>query len=183
MLNVMLTEIAYYGQEHFEALIRLVKVCAYLIGIYLVLGSIFKLSQLGSNPQMSPKSPLIMFICGISIFSMIGGIDIIGNSIMLDSTRKPGDFLLPGSSKGSEKLIGAMRGVLIFMSLIGYIAFIRGWLLLNQASLGKDGVLGRGLTHIIGGVALVNVQQTTEIFRNSFFPYMQLPWEMATSII
>lgn len=58
-------------------------------------------------------------------------------------------------------------GVIYFIRLIGYIAFVRGFLLLNQAGSGQQGgqcgLIGRGLTHIFGGAAAINLKEFATI--------------------
>lgn len=161
------------GNAAFEALIRLTKVSAYMIGIFLVIGSIFKLSQLGSNPQVSPKTPIIMFVSGISVFALVGVVSIVSQTMAMGDG--PGSILISAGNGLDAQTAAAITGVLTFIRLIGYIAFIRGWLLINQSGQGKEGTLGRGLTHILGGVAAINVQITAQILANTFAPGINLP--------
>jgi hypothetical protein len=88
----------------------------------------------------------------------------------------PGNILVQGGSGVTAQAQAAMVGVLTFIRLIGYIAFIRGWLLINQAGQGKDGTLGRGITHIFGGAAAINVQITAGILANTFAPGVPMPF-------
>lgn len=162
------------GQASFEALIKLVKFSGYIIGIYLVMGSIFKFSQLGSNPQMSPKTPITMFFAGIGTFALIGTVSIATQTMAMGSG--PGDILVTGGAGWTAQTMAAMKGVLTFIRLVGYIAFIRGWLLINQYGQGKEGTLGRGLTHIFGGVAAINVTVTATILANTFAPGVPMPF-------
>ena len=64
-------------------------------------------------------------------------------------------------------------GVIYFIRLIGYIAFVRGFLLLNQAGSGQQGQqgsIGRGLTHIFGGAAAINLKEFATIIGNTIAP-------------
>lgn len=172
--SVTLSTMFANAQASFDALIKLVQFSAYIIGLFLVVGSIFKFSQLGSNHQMSPKTPIIMFCCGIGIFALTGTVSIMTATMAMGSG--PGSILLPSSSSLSGTTAAAMQGVLTFIRLIGYIAFIRGWFLLNQAGQGKDGVIARGLTHIAGGVGAINVVILGHILAATFAPGMTMPF-------
>lgn len=162
------------GNAAFESLIRLTKISAYIMGLFLVIGSVVKLSQLGTNPQVTPKAPLIMFISGIAIFALVGVVSIVSQTMAMGDG--PGSILVPESNGITAGTKAAIEGVLTFVRLLGYIAFIRGWFLVNQYGMGKDGTLGKGLTHILGGVAAINVQITAGILSNTFFPGLNLPF-------
>lgn len=149
-----------------QALTRLVEASSKVMGVFFVISSIFKFAQLGSNPQMSPKVPLTMFFVGIGLFVLPNSLSVVQETMSMGSGG-PGSILVPqGATLGKLTQTG-ITGVLFFIRLIGYIAFVRGWLLLNQAGQGKEGTLGRGLTHIFGGVAAINSQITAQIIANS----------------
>ncbi len=148
------------------ALANLVQLSTYAMGIFFVLSSIFKFAQLGSNPQMSPKVPLTMFVVGVCLFALPSALVVVQETMAMGGSG-PGDMFVSTNATVGQMTKKGIEGLLWFIRLIGYIAFVRGWLLLNQAGQGKDGTLGRGLTHIFGGVAAINVKLTAEILANS----------------
>lgn len=151
-----------------KALTMLVQYASYAIGIFLILNSIFKFSQLGSNPQMSPKVPITMFFVGVGIFALTSSLQVVQQTMAMGSG--PGAQFMAAPSSGGAAMAAAINGVLYFIRLVGFIAFIRGWLLLNQAGNGKEGMIGRGLTHLGGGVAAINVDITARILFATFAP-------------
>ena len=157
-----------------EAIIKLIKASSYIIGIFLVAGSIFKFTQLGGQSQMTIKTPIIMFLSGIGIFALTGSISVASQTLAMGDG--PGSLLMPSGGGLQASTAAAILGVLTFIRMVGYIAFIRGWLLLNQHGQGKEGTLGRGLTHIAGGVAAINVTVTAKILANSFAPGLPMPF-------
>lgn len=170
------------GRASFEALIRLVKAASYIIGIFLVMGSIYKFSHLGrhngGNTPMSPKTPIVMFFAGIGIFALTNSISIATATMAMGSG--PGQILVTGTGGAgwTAQTTAALTGVLTFIRLVGYIAFIRGWLMLNQSAQpnGQPGLLGRALTHIFGGVAAINLTIFAKILANTFAPGVPLPF-------
>ena len=64
----------------------------------------------------------------------------------------------------------AILGVMTFIRMVGYLAFIRGWLMLNQSAQGKDGMMTRSFTHICGGIAAINVKTTAYMLAATFAP-------------
>ena len=156
-----------------NALINLVQKVSYVIGVLLVITAVYKFTQVGQG-QITMKTPIFMFISGIGIFALTGTVSIVTASLAMGSG--PGAILMPSSPSLSATSAQALQGVLLFIRLVGYIAFIRGWLLLNQHAQGKDGVLGRGLTHIFGGVAAINITITAKILANTFAPGVPMPF-------
>lgn len=176
MLNGSIGSMFANGTASFLALISLVKYMSYLIGLFLVINAIFKLSKLGTDPQTSPKAPIVSFVVGVAVFSLVGAISIMSTSLAMGNG--PGDILLSSSgSSWTTQTLAALTGVLTFIRLLGYIAFVRGWLMINAAAQGgRDGSIGRGLTHLFGGVAAINIQVTAKILATTFAPGIPVPF-------
>jgi len=158
-----------------EQVLDLVQYSGYLIGLFLIIGAAYKLAQLGQGDgRITVKTPLVMFLVGVSIFALTGSVAIMTETLAMGSG--PGDLLAPSASGMDATMSQALQGVMLFIRLVGYIAFIRGFLLLNQYGQGKEGVLGKGLIHIFGGVAAINVGITAQILANTFAPGVPLPF-------
>lgn len=147
-------------------LINFVNKLNVVIAIFLIIGSVFRFAQVGQDPRNSPRVPIAMFLCGVFLWAMTGTLDAISQSLAMGPSA--GNVLLDykGNQTGTSK--EAIKGVLIFIQLLGYIAFIRGVLMLNQAGMGKDGMVGRGLTHCIGGVLAINILMTVQVVANTY---------------
>lgn len=161
------------GTASFAAITKLVQYSSYLIGIFLIIGSIFKFSQLGSNQQLTAKTPIVMFLVGTGIFALTGSISIVSQTLSM-GTVGPGNALMPATTGLDASVSAAMTGVLTFIKMIGYVAFIRGWLMLNAAGQGKEGMINRGLTHLGGGVACINIPIFAKILAATFAPGIPL---------
>jgi len=61
-----------------------------------------------------------------------------------------------------------MKTVGMFVQIIGYFSFIRGWIILTEIGRqgGKPGQLSRALIHIIAGLLAVNIFGTWEVFKS-----------------
>jgi len=156
------------GTKTWIAAQKLVIFFGYIMGAYLIVGAVMKMPQL-SDPQarVSPKTPIAMFFVGIFLFTLMGMLEAV--TVTMSMGSGPGSALI-GQVSGSGTMAAAITGVLTFIRLIGYIAFVRGWLMLNQTAQGKDGVMGRALTHILGGVAAINVKTTAYMLAATFAP-------------
>lgn len=166
-------------QPSVQALIKLAIAVSMIMGLVLIINSIYKLAQLGENAGQrgeSLKGPLFTFACGIALFGLMLSLRTVGETMLMGSG--PGDFLLPGSSGASGMSQTVILAVLWFIRLVGFLALIRGFLLLNkhgQANGGQQGELGRGLTHIFGGVAAIHIDFTARILANTFAPGVTFP--------
>ena len=132
---------------------------AWIIGVGLIIKAIFKFIELGNNPQVKASTPIVHFICGVGLIGLTTSIQVFADTMKVGSYKpesNPGYILAPGGgATGNPEAI--MAGIFAFLMFVGMVAVIRGWLLLNQMALGKEGVLGKGLTHIFGGIALINL--------------------------
>lgn len=157
------------GTATWVAGMKALKIVAYLMGAYLIVAGIMKMPQL-ADPQarVSPKTPIAMFIIGIALFTLIGMVDMVSATMTMGSGA--GEALLGKVNGGTGNMAAAVTGVLTFIRMIGYIAFIRGWLMLNQSAQGKDGMMSRALTHICGGVAAINIKTTAYMLAATFAP-------------
>lgn len=164
------------GTASFESMIKLLTTTCYVLGAFLVISAIFKFAQM-SDPQkgISPKTPIVMFLVGVVLYAFTPALNIVAQTMSMGSGS--GSFLMPGAAVNGT-VTATMKGVLTFIKLIGYIAFIRGWLMYNKAASaqggGNDGLFFRGTTHILGGIAAINVVWTARILANTFAPGMPL---------
>ena len=161
-------------QASAEALIKLIRAASYIIGLYLIVAAIFKFTQLSGQSQMTMKTPIVMFLSGIGVFALTGSLSVVSQTLAMGDG--PGSLLMPSGGGMAAATSAAIMGVLTFIRMVGYIAFIRGWLLLNQNGQGKEGTIGKALTHIAGGVAAINITITAKILANTFAPGMPMPF-------
>lgn len=64
-----------------------------------------------------------------------------------------------------------MQAVGGFVQLLGLVSFVRGWLIIvanAQSPGGGQASFGKGLTHIIGGLLLVNIYGVASVVWNTF---------------
>lgn len=158
------------------SLAKLMKVLATLIGFFLVISAIFKLANIGSDPRATVKGPIVTFLVGISLYVMSASLSVTLETLALGDG--PGAiFKSSGGGSAGQMSAQGIYGVLLFIRLLGYIAFIRGWLMINQYanSDGRQAGLGKGVTHILGGAAAINVQVTAAVLVSTFAPGMSIP--------
>lgn len=165
------------GLASFEALIRLVKLTAAIIGLFLVINSIYKFSQMGTDPKITAKIPITMFLCGVGIFAVVATTGVLTNTLAVGENG-PGELLVKATNiKGADITKQGLLSIVTFIRLLGYIAFIRGWIIINDYAQGKQQAsLGKGLTHLIGGVFAINITATAGMLANTFAPGVPTPF-------
>lgn len=158
--NMNLIQSLINGQDFFaEAASMLATSASWLIGIFLTIRGIYKLAQHSAMPQQVPLNvPLSSIIIGAMFVYFGMSFETIQTSIFTASTTGGGNILMPGVGNSGFQRFGqqGVNAVLVFMKLVGIVAFMRGLLQLKAAGEGKDGMVGRALTHIAGGAIAFN---------------------------
>lgn len=136
---------------------------SYLSGILLLIVGI---SRLTKRMEEGPRGPagigtIMTFIAAGALFSF-------GDSIGTFSSTLFGDEVVQTSASISDEIIeddedrervqAVIEGVMVFVMLVGYIAFIRGWFVLKAFADGQQGAtVAQGLTFLLGGSLAINL--------------------------
>lgn len=165
------------GMDSFNALIQLVKVGAGIIGLFLIINSIYKFSQMGTDPKITAKIPITMFFCGVGIFAVVATSGVLTNTLAV-GVNGPGKlFINEANIKGDKITAQGLLAIVTFIRLLGYIAFVRGWIIINDYAQGKQQAsLAKGLTHLCGGVFAINITATAGILATTFAPGVPTPF-------
>ena len=139
------------------------KAFCYLGGIVLVMVGI---SRLLKSSQEGPRGPggagtLMTFIVAGALLSVDAMMGAWGSSMFSNSTVANNSVLAyTGGMTGAEQdhVLGVISTILIFMMILGWVSFIRGWFILRDvAEGGHNASLMAGLTHLFGGALAVNL--------------------------
>lgn len=149
-------------------LIGMVTAAAYVIGLIFVLRGVYKLKEYGELRTMTSSQTQIM---PPVMLMVIGGMLLyfpttyqVGLMTVFDSSS-----VLAYSGTSNAQADGLTSAVIEIMQLIGGIAFIRGLMILQKA--GEQGqqqaTVGKGITHIIGGLLAINAWETWQVLVNT----------------
>lgn len=160
------------------ALMKLAVWSAFVIGIVVSGAGLMKLKEYGSEPGRHKFGPVLWTIAtGAMLISVPGFINTATETLSLG--QNTGTSLMSrggGGGGGVPGMAGAMAGVLLFVKLIGHLAFIRGILMLKAMGEGKQGAsMGPALTHIFGGAAAININATAAMLAATFAPGLPVP--------
>jgi hypothetical protein len=126
--------------------------------------------------EEGPRGPtgagtIMTFIASAALFSFGDSMGVFTSTLFGDSTINTDATILATvipDATDRERVEAVVEGVMAFVMIVGYIAFIRGWFVLKSFADGQQGVtLAQGLTFLFGGALainlgeLVNVLQTT----------------------
>ena len=158
--------------EASEELMDLVVAISFVGGIVVTVIGLMKFREYSeSGGRMKLTVPLGLVAVGCLMTIMPGMINTATETLSLGANS--GKTLLSqgggGGGEGAAAMAGAISGILLFVKLIGHIAFFRGLLILKNLSEGAQGAtIGRALTHLFGGAAAININATAAMLSATF---------------
>lgn len=146
----------------YEPLMSLIFAFAYLAGLILVVvgvSRIIKTAQDGPRGPASMGTIMTFVVAGVlfSLSTLMGSF-----SASMFETQTTATFAVLGTSSGDEvvdeHILAIISTVLVFMTIIGYISFLRGFFILKDVAEGSgQASLMAAVTHIFGGALAVNL--------------------------
>ena len=141
---------------------NIVQGVAIVMGVGLIFSGIMKLKHYGEmrtmmNSQGSLANALFIMLAGIMLMTLPTML----NTFLLAIWGTTNPLPYPGGGGAN----GLMRGIVMFVRLIGVISFIRGVVLishLGKESGGQQGSIGKALTYMIGGIMCVQIVATAQ---------------------
>ena len=125
-------------------------------------------SEGGGRTKLS--TPILLAVIGATLISFPIATNIATETMALGAATGTELSRVP-SGGGAPGAAAALKGVLLFVKMIGHIAFLRGFLILKGVAEGSQNqTVGKALTHILGGAAAININATVEILANTFAP-------------
>lgn len=135
----------------------------YMAGLILVVIGILRLLK---SAQEGPRGPggagtLMTFIVAgalLSVDAMMGAWS--SSMFMTNDVANVSVLAYTGGMTAEEEqhVLGVISTILIFMMILGWISFIRGWFILRDVAEGNHNAsLMAGITHLLGGALAVNL--------------------------
>lgn len=111
---------------------------------------------------------LTVFFSAIVLVNLDAFISLFSWTFFEQETQKSVlSYAISGGGVGSASL-STVLSIIAFVQFVGLLAFIRGWLVLNAIGKRQDATLGKGITHIVGGVFAVNIVVVAKITAVTF---------------
>lgn len=146
---------------------NLVKALAIVIGMAFIFKALYQLKIYGDlrtmmSSQTGVKEPLSYLFIGALFIYLPSMIEMMMLTVF--GQESPLDY--SGSVNG-RTTAEFVKAALRIMQLIGWISFIRGWMILakssSQGAAGQGIKFSKGITHVIGGLLAINIVGTANI--------------------
>lgn len=186
-LDTLLTNLMGNIKDPMTVLLSLI---AMLVGAIYIFRGLVKASRYGTDPRAYSVTAIlsnlivgaILITVGTSLTAIIntlfgfgGGGSVNVNNILASSTFwdsfNSGTFVTNAGFSADQlsEFETAVSAALTFFQIIGFISFIRGWMILKSyADQTGNGTAAQGLTHVFGGAMAVNIYQVLMILDTTF---------------
>jgi len=137
-----------------------------IIGVGLILGAFFRFKLYGQmrgnfmSYQMTLSGPLVVFISGVLLLLL----PTVLKSSLLAFWGSSNPLAYTGEHSGPWSSFTPV--IIVFIRVVGVVAFIRGVMLLPRAAGGtqaQPGTLSKALLHMLGGIMCINVVATHQL--------------------
>lgn len=146
----------------YTPLMSLIFAFAYLAGLVLVvvaIGRLLKTSQDGPRGPAGLGTIMMIVVAGV-LFSLSTIMGAFSTSMFQSSTVATFAMLetTTGDTVVDDHILAVISTILVFMTIIGYISFLRGFFILKEVAEGSgQASLMAAVTHIFGGALAVNL--------------------------
>lgn len=148
------------------SIMRIVSLGAILAGFFFTVKAILLLPQL-TEGRVPGHKVFWTFFAGAILYSLSPMISSVMSSIGAGDAEVGGLLTSKYYQTSGGDISGTVASVLIFVQLLGLIAFIRGALIMKAMGDDKDGTMGRALTFLLGGAAAMNISWTVSMLANT----------------
>lgn len=170
----------------------LMLVVSFVCGVFFILKALIMFRKFGTTAQMGAQGgevggPILYLIVGAILLYLPTSTNILMNSLF-GSTQSifgggginyqqlgTGQTLLgyTGSSTLERQWADLANTLVLFIQLLGFLSFLRGWLIISKLGKpgggGEQGGFAKGLTHLIGGIVAINFVGVMQIIKNTIF--------------
>jgi intracellular multiplication protein IcmC len=148
-------------------IIKLTTAVSYVIGFWLAVSAIKDLKVIGESHGAPPGGgglggPLARFAIGVALVYLPSTIGATMVTLWGSDSIKAYTADRAGFTQVKEAAVLLVRA-------IGYISFIRGFVILSHATEqgAQQGTLGKGIMHIVGGVLAINIVATIDTLKET----------------
>lgn len=146
--------------------------CCYLFGALFVARGIFDFKVYGeqrtaSAQQNSLRTPLTYVVVGLFLLYAPNTIVLLSESWLMQPTVMLAYLNPENASAGSSTWASLAVAMFTLLQICGLVSFIRGCFMLTHIGGGQHGGTAKGMTHIISGIIMLNLQAFLQILQNS----------------
>lgn len=144
-------------------LIKMVTAIAYVMGMFFIFSGILKLKHVGESRTMMSQEhsvwgPIISIAVGAMLLYLPTSVWVGMSSFWTEPN--PYGYITKQPNQWAEFL----NDCFLLVQFVGVIAFIKGLVILSHVGgHSQQNPLGRGLTHVIGGIFCINIYQFVQV--------------------
>ncbi len=148
----------------------------FVIGLFLIVKGLIRASKSGTDPrEAAPHRIMVSMLIGAVLISISAVATNMINTlfespVITDFSNLINWSKITGETNANTEAVDlTVKAILMFVQVIGFIAFIRGWLIIKNAVEGAgQATVPQGLTHIIGGTMAINIGTMIQLFDATF---------------
>lgn len=144
----------------------------FVMGIAVMILAVVRLKKYADDPREGAAKALWLFIVGGLLTALPGTINMATETLSLGSNSAK--ELLYANGGGGDippQLVAGIKGVLLFVKLIGHAYFLVGvWTLKKIADGDRQQSLGSAGVRMLAGAAAININATAKIAAATFAP-------------
>lgn len=167
--GLTLTEVLHNLALNMGSVEYLVRALMFIIGMFFIYQGLYKLKQYGEQRSMMShhaelKGPILFLVIGAALMYYPTLINVSLQTVY--NTTNILGYPKVNIINQNKQLV---TDIGMILKVIGYIAFLRGWVYLTRlgGQSAQPGTLSKALTHIIGGILLINAFATWDIISNT----------------
>lgn len=144
----------------------------YISAIALLLVGISRLTKRMDDGPRGPAGmgTVMTFLASGALFSFGSSMGVFTTSIFGDTSIMTQSSITSTSIAAADaaKIERVIEALMVFVMLVGYIAFIRGWFVLKAFADGQNGAtMAQGLTFLFGGALAINLGELINMIQAS----------------
>ncbi|MDD5587452.1 MAG: hypothetical protein PHY92_10975 [Alphaproteobacteria bacterium] len=150
-------------------------VLCFVMGAFLIYRGLLKGSKVGTDPRAAATHAIVVNLVVGAILVSIGGMlpnmltTLFGDPNIKNFSSIINWSAITGSGVDTAKADLTVHAILMFVQIIGAIAFVRGWLIIKSAVEGTgQTTVPQGITHVIGGTMAINIGLMLKLFDSTF---------------
>jgi intracellular multiplication protein IcmC len=153
---------------------KLITGMMFLAGMVFIFKGLYAFKQYGEMRTMMSvnanlRAPIVYIVVGAALLATPSLL-----SVSLNTLYGPGAQIMTYAQSGlansfSKNTAQDIKDGARVLQVVGYIAFFRGWILVSRLAgqNNQPGTLGKALSHIIGGLLLINIFGSWYIIKNT----------------
>jgi intracellular multiplication protein IcmC len=162
-------------QAAFGSLQSLIVSFSYVFGVFLLVKALLKSRELANHNPASPqqgsfKDPIMLALVGGMLVYLPSSVNMGLNTIFASTELGTASSLLSYTPSMDSQTWSQIQDVLVeYLKLLGFIAFIRGWIILSKAGEGgQQDTMSKGVIHVVAGILLINIVDSIQILASTF---------------